>query len=85
LEFFVLILSATMAKAVNTIHHVGGEKGEGYTYYPVLIIGAGASGIAMGCRLKQVLHTDQFRIIERRSGLGGVWFTNRYPGVAGDM
>jgi len=73
-----------MATEINTIR----RKGEGQnavTYYPVLIIGAGESGIATGCRLKQVLGFDQFRIFERRSGSGGVWYTNRYPGVAGDM
>jgi cation diffusion facilitator CzcD-associated flavoprotein CzcO len=74
-----------MATAVNTIHRVGGTGEDGYTYYPILVIGAGASGIAMGCRLKQVLHTDQFRIADRRAGLGGVWYTNRYPGVAGNL
>lgn len=57
----------------------------GYTYYPVTIIGAGESGIAMGCQLKQQLKFDQFRIFERRSGIGGTWWSNRYPGVACDM
>ena len=57
----------------------------GYTYYPVAIIGAGESGIAMGCQLKQQLNFDQFRIFERRSGIGGTWWSNRYPGVACDM
>ncbi|EED23726.1 flavin-binding monooxygenase, putative [Talaromyces stipitatus ATCC 10500] len=57
----------------------------GYTYYPVAIIGAGESGIAMGCQLKQQLNFDQFRIFERRSGIGGTWWSNRYPGVACDI
>lgn len=57
----------------------------GYTYYPVAIIGAGESGIAMGCQLKQQLKFDQFRIFERRSGIGGTWWSNRYPGVACDI
>jgi cation diffusion facilitator CzcD-associated flavoprotein CzcO len=39
----------------------------------------------MGCRLKQVLGTDQFRIFERQSGIGGTWWINRYPGAACDM
>jgi cation diffusion facilitator CzcD-associated flavoprotein CzcO len=56
-----------------------------YTYYPVVIVGAGESGIAMGCRLKEVLNFDQFRIFERQSGIGGTWWINRYPGVACDM
>jgi cation diffusion facilitator CzcD-associated flavoprotein CzcO len=54
-------------------------------YYPVAIIGAGESGIAMACRLKEVLGFDQFRVFERQSGIGGTWWINRYPGVACDM
>jgi NADH dehydrogenase FAD-containing subunit len=57
----------------------------GYTYYPVAIIGAGPSGIAMACRLKDVLGLDQFRIFDRQAGIGGTWWINRYPGVACDV
>ncbi|KAI9684751.1 MAG: hypothetical protein M1829_000126 [Trizodia sp. TS-e1964] len=57
----------------------------GITYYPVLIVGAGASGIAMGCRLKEVLGFDQFRIFEKYSGIGGTWHINRYPGIGCDI
>ncbi|KAF7936424.1 uncharacterized protein EAE98_002643 [Botrytis deweyae] len=56
-----------------------------YIYYPIAIIGAGESGIAMGCRLKEVLGFDQFRIFDRQSGIGGTWWINRYPGVACDI
>ncbi|KAI9804258.1 MAG: hypothetical protein M1833_007065 [Piccolia ochrophora] len=58
---------------------------ESYTYYPVLIIGAGVSGIALGCRLKEKLGFDQFRIFDRQAGIGGTWWINRYPGVACDV
>ncbi|KAL3420630.1 monooxygenase, flavin-binding [Phlyctema vagabunda] len=54
-------------------------------YYPVVIIGAGESGIAMGARLKEQLKFDQFRIFDRQSGIGGTWYINRYPGVACDV
>jgi hypothetical protein len=70
---------------VDTIRHVGGYDDKAYTYYPVLVIGAGESGIAMGCRLRQELGCDQFRIFERKSGIGGTWYTNRYPGIACDV
>ena len=74
-----------MAQAVNTIHRVNAYDDGAYTYYPVVVIGAGESGIAMGCRLKSQLGFDQFRIFERKSGIGGTWYTNRYPGIACDM
>lgn len=66
---------------MDKIRHIS----DSLTYYPVLIIGAGESGIAMGCRLRQALGCDQFRIFERRSGIGGTWHANRYPGIACDM
>ena len=42
-----------------------------YTYYPVIVVGAGETGIAMGCRLREELGFDQFRIFDRQAGLGG--------------
>lgn len=62
----------------NRIHVRNPYGTNGYTYYPVLIIGAGASGIAMGCRLKDKLGFDQFRIFDRQSGLGGRSTKARY-------
>ncbi|KAI9841320.1 MAG: hypothetical protein M1838_003615 [Thelocarpon superellum] len=58
---------------------------DSYTYYPVVIVGAGESGIAMGCQLKEQLGFDQFRIFDRQGGIGGTWWINRYPGVACDV
>lgn len=74
-----------MIDEANTIRMVNGYDENAYTYYPVVIVGAGESGIAMGCRLKEVLGFDQFRIFERQAGPGGTWWINRYPGVACDM
>ena len=56
----------------NHIHVENGYDEGSYTYYPIVIIGAGETGIAMGCRLKEVLGFDQFRIFDRQAGLGGV-------------
>ena len=69
----------------NTICRVHGHENESYAYYPILIVGAGESGIAMGCRLRQVLGFDQFRIFERQSSIGGTWWINKYPDVACDL
>ncbi|KAF3043171.1 hypothetical protein E8E12_006865 [Didymella heteroderae] len=55
----------------ETIRRVNGYEHDAYTYYPVVIVGAGASGIAMACQLKQQLGFDQFRIFERQAGIGG--------------
>ncbi|KAL8747818.1 MAG: hypothetical protein Q9190_000362 [Brigantiaea leucoxantha] len=69
----------------NNIHVENGYQKDAYTYYPILIVGAGVSGLAMGCRLKEKLGFDQFRIFDRQSGIGGTWWVNRYPGVACDV
>ena len=74
-----------MADLPNSIHVVNGYNENAHTYYPVLIVGAGESGIAMACRLKEELGFDQFRVFDRQAGLGGTWWINKYPGVACDM
>ncbi|KAL8763405.1 MAG: hypothetical protein Q9184_000793 [Pyrenodesmia sp. 2 TL-2023] len=74
-----------MSPSPDTIRIVNGfRKGTAYTYYPILIVGAGESGIALGARLKEE-GFDQFRIFERQGGLGGTWWSNTYPGVACDV
>lgn len=55
----------------DSIRVENGYQKDSFTHYPVLIIGAGESGLAMGCRLKQKLGFDQFRIFDRQSGIGG--------------
>lgn len=69
----------------NNIKTLHGYEKNAYTYYPVVIVGAGESGVAMGCQLKEQLRFDQFRIFERAAGIGGTWWINRYPGVACDV
>ncbi|KAJ5810952.1 Transcription factor [Penicillium robsamsonii] len=74
-----------MPSSIARIHKRHAYSKDAHTYYPVLIVGAGESGVAMGCRLKEVLGTDQFRIFDRQSGIGGTWWINRYPGAACDI
>lgn len=50
--------------------------------FNVLIIGAGASGICAGIRLKQA--GIAFEIVERNDDVGGVWHENTYPGCGVD-
>ena len=74
-----------MAARVDRIRRVGQIESDMYTYYPVLVIGAGESGIATGCRLRADLGCDQFRIFDRKSAIGGTWHANKYPGIACDV
>jgi monooxygenase len=50
----------------------------------VLIIGAGISGIGMGCRLRMHNPDKRFVILEGRDAIGGTWDLFRYPGVRSD-
>ncbi len=50
----------------------------------IVIVGAGAAGIAMAMRLERAGHRD-FTIVERSNGVGGTWHDNRYPGCGCDV
>jgi cation diffusion facilitator CzcD-associated flavoprotein CzcO len=50
----------------------------------VVVIGAGMSGLAMGVKLKAA-GFDNLTILEKGADVGGVWFWNRYPGLACDV
>jgi 4-hydroxyacetophenone monooxygenase len=50
---------------------------------PVVIIGAGMSGLLAGIRLTEA--GVPFTIIEKNAGAGGTWFENRYPGARVDV
>jgi cyclohexanone monooxygenase len=50
----------------------------------IIIVGAGAGGLCTGAKLKFRGLTD-FLILERSSGVGGVWRQNIYPGARCDV
>ncbi|EGD54860.1 flavin-containing monooxygenase [Gordonia neofelifaecis] len=50
----------------------------------VLIVGAGLSGIDAAYRLRERNPGLDYRILERRSRIGGTWDLFRYPGVRSD-
>ncbi|EAU34295.1 predicted protein [Aspergillus terreus NIH2624] len=51
----------------------------------VVIVGAGFSGLAMACQLKQKLRCHDFVIYDRGAGFGGTWLFNTYPGCGVDI
>jgi cation diffusion facilitator CzcD-associated flavoprotein CzcO len=50
----------------------------------VVVVGAGVGGIATAIKLKEAGITD-FVVLERESGVGGTWYTQRYPGLTVDV
>ena len=50
--------------------------------HPVVIVGAGMSGIALGAKLVQL--GIPFVVLEKYPDVGGTWFENAYPGCAVD-
>ena len=50
----------------------------------VLVVGAGLSGIGVGCHLRSKQPHKSFAILEGRQRLGGTWDLFRYPGVRSD-
>ena len=52
--------------------------------FPIVIVGSGFSGIAMGVLLKRA-GIDSFTILEKAGDVGGTWRDNTYPGAACDV
>ena len=52
-------------------------------HYRVAVLGAGLGGLGMGASLVRA-GIEDFIIFEKGDGVGGVWRTNTYPGVACD-
>ena len=54
------------------------------SFYNVLVIGAGISGIGAGHYLKKNCPDKSFAIIENRTSIGGTWDLFKYPGIRSD-
>ena len=62
--------------------HLIDDDGRVDTSLSILVVGAGASGIAIGARLDRM--GLDYTIVERGTSVGGVWRDNRYPGAGVD-
>lgn len=55
-----------------------------FTMAPVVIIGAGISGICTAIDLITRNRCRNFVILEKSSSVGGTWHDNKYPGCCCD-
>ncbi|KAK3694745.1 hypothetical protein B0T22DRAFT_80399 [Podospora appendiculata] len=51
----------------------------------VVVVGAGFSGILAAIRIPEKLRNVELVVYEKNEGVGGVWWLNKYPGVACDV
>lgn len=54
------------------------------SFFDVLVIGAGLSGIGTACQVSQAFPEKSLAVLERRNALGGTWDLFRYPGIRSD-
>ncbi|KAK4154652.1 hypothetical protein C8A00DRAFT_32545 [Chaetomidium leptoderma] len=51
----------------------------------VVVVGAGFSGILAAIRIPERLRNIELVVYEKNEDVGGVWLSNKYPGVASDI
>ncbi|KZT07847.1 FAD/NAD-binding domain-containing protein [Laetiporus sulphureus 93-53] len=56
-----------------------------YRPIKVVAIGAGFSGIIAGIRFPQRIPNVELTIYDKNAGVGGTWYSNKYPGLACDI
>ncbi|KAL9094569.1 MAG: hypothetical protein Q9165_003128 [Trypethelium subeluteriae] len=61
----------------------GTAKGED-SFWDVVIVGAGISGINSAYRIQTQLPDQSYTILEARDGIGGTWDLFKYPGIRSD-
>lgn len=71
------------AQEVPRFNSAGQSRLEQNTDVPVLIVGAGVSGLALASRLEQA--GIRYEIIDKLDEIGGTWVLNDYPGSGVDV
>ncbi|KAL2024166.1 hypothetical protein VTK56DRAFT_9322 [Thermocarpiscus australiensis] len=58
---------------------------ENFRPFRVVVVGAGFSGILLAIRIPERLRNVELTVYEKNEAVGGVWWLNKYPGVACDI
>ncbi|KAJ5708017.1 monooxygenase [Penicillium malachiteum] len=54
-------------------------------HFRIVCVGAGLAGLCFAYKLQRSFQNFELLILEKNESIGGVWFENRYPGVACDV
>lgn len=73
------------ASQLNDDFKLGTFSIDEYRPIKVVVIGAGFSGIIAGIRFPQRVPNLDLTIYDQNAGIGGTWYTNKYPGLACDI
>ncbi|KAK8109514.1 hypothetical protein PG999_007651 [Apiospora kogelbergensis] len=68
----------------NDIYQIRDTPIHANRHLRVICIGAGASGLYLGYKLRKDFTDFTLDIFEKNADIGGTWFENRYPGCACD-
>ncbi|KAI0057669.1 FAD/NAD-P-binding domain-containing protein [Artomyces pyxidatus] len=66
-------------------YQAGDFSVDDYRRMKVVCIGAGYSGIIAGIRFSQKVPNLDLTIYEKAAGIGGTWWSNKYPGLSCDI
>jgi 4-hydroxyacetophenone monooxygenase len=75
-----MALDGEDARDVHWDHSVSADA---KASFPVLVIGAGMSGLLAAIRLKDL--GIPYLVVEKNDGVGGTWYENTYPGCRVDI
>ncbi|KAI5825444.1 FAD/NAD(P)-binding domain-containing protein [Schizophyllum commune Tattone D] len=73
------------AVAEGTPFHLGNFAIDDPRPMKVVVIGAGYSGVIAGIRFRQYISNLSLTIYDANAGVGGTWYSNKYPGLACDI
>ncbi|KAL1852735.1 hypothetical protein VTK73DRAFT_9174 [Phialemonium thermophilum] len=76
---------ATNGKHVDQQFTLKDETVENQRPLKVIVVGAGFSGILAAIRIPEKLRNVELVVYEKNEGVGGVWWMNKYPGLACDI
>lgn len=80
-----MLPSANLGPSQDGPFSLGAFAIDEYNPIKVVVIGAGFSGIAAAIRFPQRVPNLDLTVYDQNAGVGGTWYSNKYPGLACDI